>query len=290
MVTAAKTQPLRPSKAPNLLVAPVSYAQLYQDQLNNALRLYFNEIDNFTSGITSTTGGALLKFPYGSFSNTTTQKDGDPNTAYVFDFDTTDYSNGVTVESWDATFTGSIATTTLTVSAISSGTIKAGMEISGTGVTAGTHIVRQLSGTVGGTGTYEVSASQTVSSTTITGVLNSKLTAGFSGLYNVQFSVQMQNTDNAQHQLDIWFRKNDVDIPNSNTEFTVPSRKTASIYGYLAPALNFYVDLLSGEYVEIAWNTSSNLVTAPALATKSSPDRPATPSVIATMSFVSYYP
>jgi hypothetical protein len=37
---------IRPSKAPNLLIAPVEYRQQYQDQLNNALRLYFNQVDN----------------------------------------------------------------------------------------------------------------------------------------------------------------------------------------------------------------------------------------------------
>ena len=41
--------PLRPSKAPNLLIAPIVYDQRYVDQLNNALRLYFNQIDNFSS-------------------------------------------------------------------------------------------------------------------------------------------------------------------------------------------------------------------------------------------------
>ena len=40
---------LRPPKAPNLLIAPVVYDQRYVDQLNNALRLYFNQIDNFSS-------------------------------------------------------------------------------------------------------------------------------------------------------------------------------------------------------------------------------------------------
>ena len=44
--------PLRPSKAPNLLVAPTEYQQRYIDQLNNALRLYFNQIDNFTQNVT----------------------------------------------------------------------------------------------------------------------------------------------------------------------------------------------------------------------------------------------
>ena len=65
-------------------------------------------------------------------------------------------------------FTGSIAATTLTVTAVGSGVLTPGSTISGTGVTAGTTVVSQLTGTPGGNGTYQVSASQTVSSTTIT--------------------------------------------------------------------------------------------------------------------------
>lgn len=38
----------RPSKASNLAVAPVDYQQRYQDQLNNQLRLYFNQVDGNT--------------------------------------------------------------------------------------------------------------------------------------------------------------------------------------------------------------------------------------------------
>lgn len=51
------TPPLRPSKAPNLLIAPVVYDQYYVDQLNNALRLYFNQVDNFSSSLVN--GGPL---------------------------------------------------------------------------------------------------------------------------------------------------------------------------------------------------------------------------------------
>ena len=51
MVTPIKIAALRPSKAPNLLIAPVDYSQQYQDMLLNALRLYFNQIDGFTQAI-----------------------------------------------------------------------------------------------------------------------------------------------------------------------------------------------------------------------------------------------
>ena len=63
--------------------------------------------------------------------------------------------------------TGSIATTTLTITVASSGTLAVGSVISGTGVTVGTTITAILTGS-GGVGTYTVSASQTVASTTIT--------------------------------------------------------------------------------------------------------------------------
>lgn len=64
-------------------------------------------------------------------------------------------------------FTGSITTTTLTALAVT-GTIMPGATLAGTGVTAGTTIVSQLTGTTGGAGTYTVSASQTVASTAMT--------------------------------------------------------------------------------------------------------------------------
>ena len=38
----------RPSKASNLAVAPVDYQQRYQDQFNNQLRIYFNQVDSNT--------------------------------------------------------------------------------------------------------------------------------------------------------------------------------------------------------------------------------------------------
>lgn len=67
-----------------------------------------------------------------------------------------------------ASVTASISTTTLNVTVVGSGTLFLGNTITGTGVTAGTVIINQLSGTTGGVGTYTVNNSQTVASTTIT--------------------------------------------------------------------------------------------------------------------------
>ena len=66
-----------------------------------------------------------------------------------------------------AGFTAAISGTTMTVSAVASGTLQIGQSVSGTGVTAGTTITAFGTG-VGGTGTYTVSAIQTVASEAMT--------------------------------------------------------------------------------------------------------------------------
>jgi hypothetical protein len=69
------------------------------------------------------------------------------------------------------TATGSIAGTTLTVSAVGAGSVLAGgvgQTLTGTGVVPGTAIVAQLTGTAGGAGTYSVNISQTAASTALT--------------------------------------------------------------------------------------------------------------------------
>lgn len=69
-----------------------------------------------------------------------------------------------------SSFTGSISGTTLTASSVYQGSfIEPGQVLTGTGVSVGTTIVSQLTGSDGKDGTYVVSISQTVASTTITG-------------------------------------------------------------------------------------------------------------------------
>ena len=68
-----------------------------------------------------------------------------------------------------SSFTGSISGTTMTVTAIASGSIIVGQVITGTDVTASTVVSSQISGTAGGIGTYTVSISQTRTSRALTG-------------------------------------------------------------------------------------------------------------------------
>ena len=115
---------------------------------------------------------------------------------------------------------------------------------------------------------------------------SSRLNVRNAGIYNLQFSVQLQNTDNAQHTVDIWFRKNGTNITASNSMFTVPARKSAGVYGHIIGAINYFVELVANDYVEIVWRTENTGVSLEQLPTQTSPTRPATPSVIATMQYV----
>jgi hypothetical protein len=92
--------------------------------------------------------------------------------------DSTLYGNGWGAGTWggitgSVSFTGSISGTTLTVSAVTSGTLAVGQLIVGTGVSASppgsnaTYITALGTGS-GGVGTYTVGVSQTVSSTAMT--------------------------------------------------------------------------------------------------------------------------
>jgi len=228
----------------------------------------------------------IPQFVYGSFYSTANQPDGSTTTAYPLLYDTTQLSKNVTIEDRTAVFTASIATTTMTVTAITSGPIYPGMVITGTGVTAGTRIVSQLTGTDGSTGTYQVSVSQTVASTTITGTCKSKVRCEIAGTYNIQFSVQFVNTDSNIHDTDIWMRKNGVDVPDSNSQFSVPNRH-GSIDGHLIGALNLFIDLAADEYIELMWATTDTSTTIQYIAAQTGPVRPATPSVILTVSIAS---
>ena len=68
----------------------------------------------------------------------------------------------------NASVTASITGNVMNVTVVGGGTLYPGNMLAGTGVTVGTMIISQLTGTPGGVGTYQVSAVQTVASTTVT--------------------------------------------------------------------------------------------------------------------------
>ena len=154
------------------------------------------------------------KVPYGAFQDSTDQTAASTTAAYAITYDTTDYSNGVTLSN------------------------------------------------------------------------GSRLNVSNPGVYNIQFSIQFANGDTQIQDVDVWFRKNGTDVAGSNSKFSVPNSHGGTD-GHLIAALNYFIELAAGDYIQIMWATSSTLVTIEHLATQTTPTRPATPSVIATVTYVS---
>lgn len=115
---------------------------------------------------------------------------------------------------------------------------------------------------------------------------NSRIKVDYSGLYNIQFSAQFTNTDSQIQDISIWFRKNGTDVPGSNGEFSINERH-GTTDGNLIAAFNLFVPLAKNDYAEIMWQASNVSVVMQHLPTQTSPTRPATPSVIATIQHVS---
>ena len=147
-----------------------------------------------------------------------------------------------------------------------------------------------FSSSVDQTGSITAGTAMTFNATDIadgvTLVSGSRLTVPVNGTYNVQFSAQLQNAENAQHDATIWFRVNGTNVTNSATQITVPARKSANIYGYAVAAWNIFLDLTAGQYVEIIWLPEIASLTLQAIPASTTPAYPAIPSVIATVNQV----
>ena len=115
----------------------------------------------------------------------------------------------------------------------------------------------------------------------------SRLNVSQGGLYNVQFSIQFKNTTNDTQDAEVWFRKNGTDIANSGSRFGLVPRKSSGDPSHMIGALNYFVDLAESDYLQLMWRPSDVGVSIEHFAAGTSPTRPAIPSVIATVSFVS---
>jgi hypothetical protein len=116
---------------------------------------------------------------------------------------------------------------------------------------------------------------------------SSELKVLYSGIYNIQFSLQLSSLSNATEEVDVWFRKNGTDLPSSNSSFGLAPRKSASDPYKVIAALNYFATLAADDYIELVWRTSSTDVTIAAFTGLTSPTRPDIPSVIVTMTYIS---
>lgn len=212
---ASQTQQLENPTTPTLGYPSEVYDRRNFNENNGSLNIYFKKLSSIFGSLFGPRGGKFMNAPYGSFQDSTDQTAANTTTAYAVKFNTTDFSNGVTI------------------------------------------------------------------------VSTSRITVADAGIWNCQFSIQFKNTTNDTQDAEIWFRKNGTDISNSNSRFGLSSRKSSGDPSHTVAAMNFFATLNSTDYIEIMWRVSDVGVSIEQYAAGTSPTRPATPSAIVTMSFVS---
>jgi hypothetical protein len=157
-------------------------------------------------------------------------------------------------------------------------------------------------------GAFSSSVTQTAASNTATAltfntndfingfsiVSGSRITPDYPGLYNLQFSVQLQSLSNAPEDTYIWLKQYTAatstlaDIAGSTGVVGLLARKNPGDPSHDIKGWNYYVSMAAGDYLQIYWSTTNGTdVTIPYYSASGSPTKPATQSVVATMSFVS---
>ena len=132
--------------------------------------------------------------------------------------------------------------------------------------------------------------SNTDFSNAVTLETGSKITVENAGIYNLQFSVQIENFDNAPQDAYIWLKQNGVDIVGSTGVIGMPARKSALDPFHDIKGWNYFLSMNVNDYVQIYWSPTIATVTIPTYAASGTPTKPSTASVVATLSFVSALP
>ena len=123
----------------------------------------------------------------------------------------------------------------------------------------------------------------------ITVTNNSRIKVPCAGQYLVTFTLQVTNRGNTAAEFEVWAKDTGVNYALSNTRYDIPARKSSTIWSHVVPAVTgiFTVNDPANDYLEIAWWSDSLDVYLEHYAAGTSPTRPAIPSVILTINFVS---
>ena len=100
-----------------------------------------------------------------------------------------------------------------------------------------------------------------------------------SGIYNIQFSAQVEQSSGATEHIYIWLRLNGTDVTQSAGVVSIQGSSAQVL-----PAWNYVVQLAANDYIELVWSTTNT--NAKLLAAAASAPVPAIPSVILTVTQV----
>jgi hypothetical protein len=121
-----------------------------------------------------------------------------------------------------------------------------------------------------------VTLNQTAASKGVSITNSSRITFLHEGVYNIQFSAQLDKTNSGSDQVEFWFKENGTDVPWSNTIVNIDGNNAK-----LVAAWNFFTTVTTpGKYTELWWYTSD---TAARLYAQAANARPGIPSVILTV-------
>lgn len=110
---------------------------------------------------------------------------------------------------------------------------------------------------------------------------NSRITVTDTGIYNIQFSAQLDKQTGSPADIDIWLQYTGSNLPRSNTRLTVNGSQAKHV-----AAWNFVLPIVANDYVELMWSTSDTNTKILYVTSGSSPTRPEIPSVILTVTQV----
>lgn len=110
----------------------------------------------------------------------------------------------------------------------------------------------------------------------------SRITVANAGIYDIQFSIQVDKTDSGDDDIDIWLAKNGSNFSWTNTQQTLSGTGTQKFVA----AWNFVVEAAAGDYFELKWSSPDTAMRLLSQVAANSPSRPGVPSVILTVSYV----
>ena len=116
----------------------------------------------------------------------------------------------------------------------------------------------------------------------IRGVPTSRIFVAQTGIYNFQFSAQLDKTGGSASAVYIWPRINGVNLPDSATKIVIDGPNNE-----IVAAWNFVLVMEANDYFELAWESSDTNVVIPYVAATG--NIPAIPSIIMTVTWVSNY-
>jgi hypothetical protein len=132
-----------------------------------------------------------------------------------------------------------------------------------------------------GTAVNNMTFNNTAEANGVSVVSGSLVQVANSGVYNVQFSAQVQKANASSEDIQIWLAKNNVNVPDSNTSLTIQGSNNR-----LVAAWNWMLTMDRNEHINLRWHSPDTTMFLLASGTATLPTRPSIPSVILTVNRV----